>query len=158
VIPLEPTVAMLQCLAYPASLESLKTRINAHNAISGVSPIALESAAVPCLRLPIQKGPGLTVALGVIEAPEANWGMGLVPPMIAAGSASPNPPLPEREDMEREMIGLLRSVQLPNVKSTSDLIQMLDPLVTWDEFEELTLPALWEEFSGSRHHDSGERK
>ena len=149
---------MLQCLAFPASLETLKAKVNAQNAISGASPIAPESAAVPCLRLPIQKGPGLTVALGVIESQDANWGMGLIPPMIAAGSASPDLPLPEREDMEREMVGLLRSVQLPNVKSTSDLIQMLDPLTTWDEFEELTLPALWEEFSGSRHRDSGEHK
>ena len=136
----------------------MKTKVNAQNALSGASPIAPESAAVPCLRLTIQKGPGLTVALGVIESQDANWGMGLIPPMIAAGSASPDLPLPEREDMEREMVGLLRSVQLPNVKSTSALTQMLDPLTTWDEFEELTLPALWEEFSGSRHHDSGERK
>ena len=76
--------------------------------------------------------------------------------MIAAGSAAPTMPMPSREEMEREMIGLLRSVKLPNIKSTSVMAAMLqDDETVWDDFEEIPLPALWEEYSGTRHRDSG---
>ena len=155
-IPLEPTLAMLQCLAFPKSLENMKTVINAQNSLAGTANITINSPGVPCLRLPIGGRAGMTVALGVIESKEANWGMGLLPPMIAAGSAAPTMPMPAREEMEREMIGLLRSVKLPNIKSTSVMAAMLqDDETVWEDFEEIPLPALWEEYSGTRHRNSG---
>ena len=147
---------MLQCLAFPTSLEKLKSMVNAQNTLSGTSSITVSSPTVPCLRLPIGGQAGLTVALGVIEDSSAGWGMGLIPPLIAAGSAAPTMPMPAREDMEREMVALLRSVKLPNIKSTSAMTALLsDPPVQWEIFEDIQLPALWEEYSGSRHRDSG---
>ena len=66
-IPLEPTLAMLQCLAFPKSLENMKTVINAQNALAGTANITINSPGVPCLRLPIGGRAGKTVALGVIR-------------------------------------------------------------------------------------------
>lgn len=156
VIPMDSTSAILQCLAFPASLSRLKTILNEQSALGGQT-VAIESAGVPCIRLPNGEHPGLTVALGVIEDPAANWGMGLVPPLIAAGSAAPNPPLPGRDDMEREMVGHLRSVSLPNIKNLADLSAMLSiKNMAWEDYDEPALPALWEEFTGARNRNSGE--
>lgn len=156
VIPMEADSGILQCLAFPTSVSRLKAILNEQNSLGGQT-VAMESAGVPCIRLPINERPGMTVALGVVEDPTANWGMGLVPPLIAAGSAAPSPPLPGREDMEREMVGHLRSVSLPNVKNLADLSSMLAAHnMAWEDYDEPDLPALWEEFTGTRNRDSGE--
>ena len=156
VIPMDSTSAILQCLVFPASVDRLKDILNRQNTLGG-QIVAMESAGVPCIRLPISELPGITMVLGVIEDPKANWGMGLVPPLIAAGSAAPSPPLPGREDMEREMIAHLRSVSLPNVKNLADLSSMLaSHNMAWEDYDEPAMPALWEEYSGTRHRDSGE--
>ena len=129
VIPMDSTSGIVQYLAFPTSVSKLKTILNEQNALGGQT-VAMESAGVPCIRLPINELPGMTVALGVIEDPTANWGMGLVPPLIAAGSAAPSPPLPGREDMEREM------VSLPNVKNLADLSSMLSVHnMAWEDYD-----------------------
>ena len=135
--------------------EGLKTTLNKQNAAGGPA-LAMESEGVPCLRLPFNGRPGMTIVLGVIESPDADWGLGLLPPLVVPGSASPSQPLPGRNDIERELCGILRSVALPNAKSTSDLWSMISNRDTpWEEFERLPLPALWEEYDGDRHRHSG---
>ena len=81
VIPMDSTSGIVQYLAFPTSVSKLKTILNEQNALGGQT-VAMESAGVPCIRLPINELPGMTVALGVIEDPAANWGMGLVPPSL----------------------------------------------------------------------------
>ena len=157
IVPVSANSAVLQCLAVPASKERLVEILQAQTNLG--NPLDIASPGVPCLRLPFLDNPGITTALGILEDSESNWGMGLLPPLILHGNVAPEPKLPSRGDMEREMIGLLRSVALPNAKTTSDLSNMLaGRTMAWEDFEAPGLPAIWQAYTDLENRDNTDRE
>lgn len=156
VIPLSTNSAMLQCHAFPTSTAQLQAILDEQNALDPSANWSQESSEVPCLMLPFGKNMGIAVALGIVEDPAANFGMGLLPPLVVTNSVSQVPALPSQTDIDREMTGLLRSVALPNAKNTGDLMSMLaQSKKSWEDFDPVTLPAIWQEFDGTRHRSTG---
>lgn len=156
VIPLSTNSAMLQCLAFPASTARLQTILDEQNVLDPSANWGKESSDVPCLMLPFGSNMGIAVALGIVEDPAANFGLGLLPPLVVTNSVGMVPTLPSQTDIDREMTGLLRSVALPNAKNTRDLMSMLaDSKKSWEDVDPEALPAIWQEFDGTRHRSAG---
>ena len=103
VIPLSPQGAMLQCTAVPLNKKDLVRVLTKQSGLG--NHVDINSEDVPCLRLPYLGAPGISVSLGVVEDATINIGMGLFPAIVLHGSPSPTPRLPQRDSMEREMIG-----------------------------------------------------
>ena len=156
VVPLSSTTAMLQCLAFPTSTARLQTILDEQNSLDSAANWDMESNAVPCLMLPFGKNAGISMALGIVEDPGAKFGMGLLPPLVVTNSVSQVPTLPSQADMDREMTGILRSVALSNTKNTAELMSMLaDSKKGWEDFDSPPLPAIWQDFDGTRHRSTG---
>ena len=155
-VPLSSVAARIQCLAVPLSGTNLVALLQSQADLG--NNLDMADPGVPCLRLPYLGKAGMDVALGVVEGKECNWGMGLLPVLVVNGCVAPTPSLPDRVPMEREMVGLLRSVALPNVKSTSDLAAMLEPrLMAWEDFEPIPLPTIWQDFADLQDRDNLDR-